>query len=498
MEIQTRLYRADQVRELDRRAIQNHSIPGYELMSRAGDRAWRVLRALWPSARAVTVACGGGNNGGDGYIVATRALESGLEVQAIALVDPASLSGDARSAADAFLAAGGALADSSQALTGSVVVDALLGTGLDRSVREPHAGLIRRINDSGLPVLALDVPSGLNADTGMPMGCAVRADATVSFIGQKRGLWTGRGPGLAGQRIFEVLDVPDSVYGGLKPDARLAGAGDIEALVPRREADTHKGQCGRVLVGGGDRGMPGSVILAARAALRAGAGLVTVATSPHHADALGPGVPEAMWSRFESPGDLDALLASVDVLAIGPGLGQADWGQALFSHLIGQPRSVVLDADGLNLLAANPIRRDDWVITPHPGEAARLLGIEVERVQEDRFRTARDLAERFGAVCVLKGSGTLVADPDGRVDVCPVGSAAMASAGMGDALTGIVAALMGQGLSPRDAALAGVLIHGLAGERAARRRRQILASDLVESVPGVMHPPAANPAVQRP
>ncbi len=488
MEIQCRLYRAEQVRELDRRAIEVHRIPGRELMQRAGSAAWSALRALWPQARSLTVCCGGGNNAGDGYVIAALARDAGLNVQVIALKDPADLAGDAGLAASDFLAAGGKVSGPDARRIGDVIVDALLGTGLDRPVRDDHARLIERMNGSGQPILAVDIPSGLNADTGMPMGACVRADATVSFIGNKRGLYTGRAGDFVGQRIFEELQVPREAHRDLVPDARLMGRPDIGEL-PSRPASTHKGSCGRLLLAGGNEGMAGAVLLAARAGLRAGAGLVYVATRKSHAKALVAALPEAMWHSVEDPAELTELADSCDVIALGPGLGRGEWSRQIFDGLVMQSPGLVLDADGLGLLAESRLVRDNWVITPHPGEAARLLDTDVSGVQSDRFEAARTLAERFNAVCVLKGHGSLVAAPSGKVQVCPFGNPAMATAGMGDGLTGIIAALMGQGLDVYPAACLGVLIHGLAGDQAAVNRRQILATDLIEMLPEVMAGP---------
>jgi ADP-dependent NAD(P)H-hydrate dehydratase / NAD(P)H-hydrate epimerase len=480
------LYRAAQVAELDRHAIEGQGIDGYELMNRAGARAFAIMKARWPEARAITVCCGGGNNGGDGYVVARLALEAGMGVQLIAMKATDELTGDAARAARDWLHCGGGVEPADERLRGDVVVDALLGTGLDRPVRDDHARLIEHINDAGHPVLAIDVPSGLSADTGMPQGISVRADVTVSFIGRKRGLYTGQAGRWCGERVFDDLEVPAVIYDSVEPDAELLEPSRLQDCLPPRAADTHKGDLGTVLVAGGNEGMAGAPVLAAQAALRSGSGLVHVATRAAHATLAATVQPEIMGHGVEELDQLKPLLAAADVIALGPGLGRNDWAGAIWRRLLASDKALVLDADGLNLLADSPTRRSNWILTPHPGEAARLLGVEVAEIQADRFAAVRELARRFDATVALKGHGTLIADPAGQVAVCPFGNPAMASAGMGDALTGIIASLRGQGLDAFDAACCGVLAHALAGDRAATGRRQILASDLIEALAHVL------------
>ncbi|RFF26313.1 MULTISPECIES: NAD(P)H-hydrate dehydratase [unclassified Wenzhouxiangella] len=480
------LYRAESVRELDRQAIEGHGIDGYDLMRRAGRRAFEIMRARWPEARAVTICCGGGNNGGDGYVMARLAREAGLAVQLIAMKSPDELSGTAARAAKDWLAVGGSIEQSDERLRGDVIVDALLGTGLDRPVRDDYARLIDHINDTGRPVLAVDVPSGLNADTGMPQGRCVRAWATVTFIGRKRGLYTGQAGRWCGTVLFDALDTPQAIHDIVETDATLLDPGLLRHCLPARPADTHKGDLGRALIIGGNHGMAGAPVLAGRAALRTGSGLVTLATRGSHAT-LAPSIqPELMSHGVETLEDFEPLVGTADVLALGPGLGRDDWARALWKRTIEHDAPLVVDADGLNLLADAPTRRAHWILTPHPGEAARLLETGVAEIQSDRFAAASALAERFDAVVILKGHGSLVAGPGATVAVCPFGNPAMASAGMGDALTGIVASLLGQGLKPYDAACCGVLAHALAGDRAAYGRRQILAGDLVDALARVL------------
>jgi NAD(P)H-hydrate epimerase len=475
MDIDNRLYRAEQVGELDRRAIvghgEDHGIEGFELMQRAGSAVFRAIRARYPEAKSLVACCGGGNNGGDGYVVASLAKNAGMEARVIALKNPEKLSGDARRAADAWLDAGGPVSEPDGEIETEVIVDALLGTGLDREVRDDYAALIESINRSSAPVVAADVPSGLHADTGMPLGTAVRADVTVSFIGRKRGLETGRAADFTGTLLFDDLDVPESVYHDLEPDARRLSPASLARALPPRSRAAHKGALGHVLVFGGDYNMPGAVLLAARAALTSGSGLVSVATRREHSLALAGSLPEAMWADGENGDTLDALVARADVIALGPGLGTSGWSRSVWKRLLQCDLPVVLDADGLNLLVDDGFERENWILTPHPGEAGRLLQVSTADVQRDRFAAVRELAKRYRAVVVLKGAGSLVADPAGQVALCPFGNPAMATAGMGDALTGIIASLVGQGDQSNGllfgAACAGVVVHALAGDRAA-------------------------------
>jgi NAD(P)H-hydrate epimerase len=474
------LYTVAQVRALDRHAIEDLGVPGYELMRRAAAAAFAGLRRCWPQAQRIAVYCGPGNNGGDGFLLALLAREAGLVVEVFALAE-AREGGDAARARGACEQGGVTVRrwTGSDALPDADVhVDALYGTGLDRPPQASAAALIERINADGVPVLALDVPSGLNADTGHCPGAAVRADLTVTFIAAKRGLHTGQAAACTGRVELATLGLPESLWQASLPDAHLLEA----ASLPPRPRDAHKGRNGHVLAIGGEHGTAGAIRLCGEAALRGGAGLVSVATRPEHLVALNAARPELMAHAVGGPQALEPLLARASVLAVGPGLGRGAWGHALWLTALDSDLPLVLDADGLNLLADEPRRFDarQVVLTPHPGEAARLLGSPVAEIERDRFAAARALAQRFSAVVVLKGAGSLVATADGRLDVCPWGNPGMASGGMGDLLTGLVAALLAQGCTAWDAARLGVGLHARAGDSAARGgERGLLASDLL-------------------
>ncbi|MCP5419285.1 MAG: NAD(P)H-hydrate dehydratase [Gammaproteobacteria bacterium] len=486
------LYRAAQVRELDRLAIEERGIPGYTLMSRAGKATFDALRRQWPQARRIAVLCGGGNNGGDGYVVAALATQNGLDVQVWTLSDPERLRGDALTAFRDAQAAGVAIA----AFTGptdldaaDVFVDALFGTGLERKVGGLWREAIKAMNRHSAPVMAVDIPSGLHADTGAVMGVAVRADLTVTFIGLKQGLFTGQGPACCGRVLYDDLHVPEDVHSIIHPASRRYDGGDLPTLLPKRSRSAHKGNHGHVLVVGGDLGMGGAARMAAEAAARCGAGLVSVATRAAHASMQAAVRPELMFRGVESMAELAPLLARASVVAVGPGLRDGDWGKSLLQAVLASDRPLVVDADGLNLLAAAPLRRDNWVLTPHPGEAARLLQTTPGEVEADRFTAVAEIALRFGGVCVLKGAGSLIADERDGLWLCNAGNPGMASGGMGDVLTGVIAGLLAQGLSPIQAARVGVYLHGRAGDRAAQDgERGLLAMDLLPHLRTLVNP----------
>ncbi len=481
----TDLYLAAQVRELDRIAIEEEGIPGITLMERAGQAAFAVLRAYWPEAARIAVVCGGGNNAGDGYVLARLAAEAGLHCDVMALSDPVGLQGDAGLALDRFLAtdkAPQAFAAGIFSRTlnqADVIVDALLGTGLDRGIEGEYRQAIRAINAGDAPVLSIDAPSGINADSGRCMGAAIKAAATLTFIGLKQGLFSADGPEHSGRILFSDLGVPPSIYAKINPVAERLGALDTADLLPPRPRNSHKGDFGHVVAIGGDYGFAGSICMAAEAAGRVGAGLTSVATRPQHAFAISSVRPELMALGVNRAADLRPLLDKATVVVIGPGLGTSAWGQALLSRVLETELPLVVDADALNLLAQEPAHSDRWIITPHPGEAARLLGSSTTAIQQDRFGAAQVLQQKYGGVVVVKGSGTLIAAARG-LSVCTAGNPGMASGGMGDVLAGVLAGLLAQGLGIHAAARLGVNLHAHAADAAAREgERGMLASDLM-------------------
>lgn len=490
------LYRAADARRLDALAIEQAGIPGYTLMTRAGEAAFAELREQWPRARRIAVVCGLGNNAGDGFVIARLAQDAGLEVRVHTVDGSEAIKGDASTALRALQQSGTVLIPSLQATLdqADVIVDALFGTGLDREVTGPWRAAIEAMNASGKPVLAIDIPSGLHADRGVVMGAAVKAALTVTFIGIKQGLLRDAGREHSGVVRFADLQVPQSVYAAVTPAAQRMDAADLGALLPRRSRTAHKGMHGHVLVIGGERGMAGAARMAAESAARVGAGLVTVATRPEHAALFVVPRPELMVYGVTARGELEPLLHRATVLAIGPGLGRAPWGQLLWNRALETSLPLVVDADALNLLASEPAERDNWILTPHPGEAGRLLQCATAQVLADPFAAVAQIQRRFGGIALLKGAGTLVCGPEpGAVTLIDAGNPGMASGGMGDVLTGVIAGLVAQGLSLYDAARGGACLHAAAADAAAREgERGLLASDLLSPLRRLANPVTAD------
>ncbi|AFC85346.1 yjeF-like protein, hydroxyethylthiazole kinase-related protein [Frateuria aurantia DSM 6220] len=469
------VYGTAQIRQLERHALEVLQLPVDALMKRAAQAAWQRLRSEWPLARSLLVCCGPGNNGGDGCLLAALAKAADWQVDVIALA-PLTAS---HPGFEALQKAGVQVqvhVPGQPLPQADLQVDAIFGIGLNRAPEGLAADLIQALNAGTVPVLALDCPSGLNADTGAAPGAVVRADATITFLAGKSGLVTGQARDWAGRLIIEPLGLEEAVT-ALSP---VATALPWPQLPPRPRA-MHKGRNGHLLVVGGEHGTGGAVHLTAMAALRSGAGLVSVATRSEQVLAFNTRCPEVMALGVNGPPALESMLEKVTGLAVGPGLGQGAWGHALWLTALDSGKPMVLDADGLNMLAQEShALPGQLVLTPHPGEAARLLHTTVPDIEADRYAAVRALAQRYRAVVVLKGAGSLIGDPDGRIVYCPWGNPGMAVGGMGDTLTGIIGALLVQGHHPWEAAGLGVALHALAGDRAARAgERGLLPTDLL-------------------
>jgi ADP-dependent NAD(P)H-hydrate dehydratase / NAD(P)H-hydrate epimerase len=488
---------AAQMRAVDKWAIEEQGVPSLDLMERAGTGLAQVTSERAPDGRVVVV-CGKGNNGGDGLVAARALREQGREVDVLCVSDPAELKGDAAKNLERLPGAPPAPFVSAAALEGSAgIVDALLGTGFSDAPRDPVVGAIEAINAAGALVVAADVPSGVDASTGAVAGAAVRADATATFHAAKVGLWVSPGKRCAGD--VRVIDIGVPAGAPADADAGLIGPGVLD-LLPRRGSESTKFSEGAVLVTGGSTGLTGAPCLAAEAAQRTGAGYVTVC------------VPESLNLVFEvrlleamsrplgggeagrlGPEAVDPVLEAcerADALVLGPGLGRAE-GSLEFAREVARraPIPLLLDADGLNAhagrLADLAARDAPTVLTPHAGELARLLDTDAEKIGAERLRHARGAAASAGAVVVLKGDDTLVAEPGGLVGVSAGGSAALATAGTGDVLSGIAGALLAKRMHPFDAACAAVRLHTAAGRRAAAQRGadSVIARDVIEAVP---------------
>ncbi len=479
--IEIPVYQVQDIYTLENLAKQKQNIPDRELMERAAKAAFDYLQASWPQAKTIGILCGRGNNGGDGYALALLAQKAGLKVfighegAEVISKEPASFY---QKACQNNVAIQHFPLSQNTWPKVDLWVDALLGIGLKHKVEGLYSDAIKKLNAQALPVLSLDCPSGLDSAHGRVLGVAVHASATITFIGLKVGLLTGCGPSYCGHLHYTSLSLPEALYQQVPPALMQVEYDKEKPLLAPRKANAHKGDFGHVLIIGGDEGMPGAPILAANAAFASGAGLVTVATRPEHLIAVTAQRPEALVCGVQDPKQLKPLLARATVIVLGPGLGQSAWSEALFEAALKTTLPVILDADALNLLAKHPKESERWLLTPHPGEAARLLNTSVPEIQADRLHAVKQLRHRYGGAAILKGSGSLMINTQEQVFVCSRGHPAMATAGMGDALSGVLGGLVAQGLSLNEAMPVGVYAHAYAGGKAAEGRRSVLASDL--------------------
>lgn len=489
----TALYTPEQTQAIDRYAIDQLGIKGAALMSRAGHVAFNLMKTRWPDAERIIIFCGGGNNGGDGYVVAALAHEFGMQVELRYLIAPETLKGDARPAYEWAKRAGVSMApyQSSELIVGDLIIDALLGTGLSGEIHSDYYKAIVEINRTQSPVLAIDIPSGLNGDSGAVMGTAVEASVTVTYIGIKRGMLTAAGLHHCGEIIFDALELPDEAFKDVQPVAELMGIDSFEPR-PQRNQSSHKGDFGHLLIIGGNRGMGGAALIAAKAAARMGVGLISVATHPDNVTAIQVAQPEVMTHAVSGTIELQPLLEKATAVVIGPGLGADIWAEELFKATLECDLPLLIDADGLNLLAKLGVPQEEkdilseqlnpkqWVITPHPGEAARLLDTTAEEVEANRFESIERLVEDFSATVVLKGAGTLVLSKGFIPAICSHGNPGMASGGIGDLLAGVIGSLMAQDEELNEAAQYGVSLHSAAADIYVEQHGEwgLLAGDL--------------------
>lgn len=509
------VYLVNQVKSLDEQTI-SAGTPASSLMEEAGLAAYHCLLAHWPRVAALVVFCGPGNNGGDGYVLARLAAEGGISCTVVAIASQKHSEGAAFDARQAALKAGvcevAELTGLTQVLVApapdqhTVYVDAMLGAGFRGQLQGRYEEAAWYLSKQQHAVLALDIPSGLDANTGVAAQPTVQAAVTLTFIGHKLGLLTGEGPAYCGQVELAPLTVPDAVRDAVITPLRTLGLYDVLPLRPRRTASFHKGSAGKALIIAGDAGMGGAAILAAEAAARSGAGTVNLFTGADHVNAALSRCPTVMVTgvaaseyRQETEADkalwlsLATTYQAATAIVMGPGLGQGKWGQNWLSWLMQQPaKPLVLDADALNILAGsgdlpsdfNALNKEGLIITPHPGEAARLLNCRVKDVQRDRYEAVRQLVDLTGGVVILKGAGTLLGWRSGeqglQVEVCLAGNPGMASGGMGDVLSGLLGGLLAQGLSVVDAARLGCCLHSEAADQLADANGKIglLAYDL--------------------
>jgi NAD(P)H-hydrate epimerase len=484
------VFSADWLRQAESHAAQEIGISLFTLMQRAAVAAFHLARTTFPAAHHWLVLCGHGNNGGDGYEVARLAKSAGISVTLLAVKNAKPLPDEAQTAQNAWLSAGGTVgaADTRWPPDIDLIIDGLLGTGLASAPRAPYDALIVAINAHEAPVLSLDIPSGLDAEKGTVPGKAVQATLTISFIALKPGLLTGKARDHVGRLHCESLGLR-SWLGGYPAILQRLDATQLGDWLPLRRPCSHKGDHGNLLVIGGDIGFAGAILMASEAALRAGAGMVRVLTHKQHAGPILTARPELMVQELNEK-SLAISLEWADVVVVGPGMGQKAWGKAAFKQVSESTKPALFDADALNLLAITPQKRQNRVLTPHPGEAARLLGCSVKDIESDRLLAVRKLTERYGGVVVLKGAGSLIAENGGPMALADVGNAGMATGGMGDVLSGIIGGLLAQQLSLFDAACAGAVVHGAAADRIAllQGTRGMLATDLLAVIAPLVNP----------
>ncbi len=500
----TPLLTAEAMRELDRVTIEEIGIPGPVLMEVAGRGCAEAVEEFLPTdgSGSIAVFCGKGNNGGDGFVAARHLMHAGHLVEVFLLAEPKSLRGDALLNYEIFKRIHGSVQSVTEAgmlaklnIEGfDVILDAMLGTGLVSNVRGLYLEAIETINQCPVPVVAVDIPSGISADTGAIMGTALRAAQTVTFAQLKVGHAVYPGAKHAGELSLVDIGIPPRLCPEGPGSTWLLTDEDMWGRLDKREADAHKGRFGHLLVLAGSTEKPGAAALCCRAAVRAGAGLVTLAGDTELLSRAVTGPVEYMGKKIDGFDDLKAFAQGKQAMALGPGLGTGKETARLVQDLVANlALPMVVDADGLNnlvghldLLLQAPAPR---VLTPHPGEMARLLACTSAEVQQDRLGAARKVALENNCVVVLKGAGTVVADVDGLAFVNPSGNPGMASGGTGDVLTGMLGSLLAQGYSAREAACLAVFLHGQAADKVAAvgSQRALTATDIIEALGGVFH-----------
>lgn len=481
--LQYPVYSKEQIQTLETKAISEHNIKSYQLMQNAGKAAFNFIREFYPDAKRIIVVAGAGNNAGDGYVLARLLHQAEYYCAAMPVVPITKLRGDAMRAQNEFAIHDGIDVDPAEEFPEcDLIVDALFGTGLSRPIEGDFADIIETINAAPTPVLSIDIPSGLSANSGNPLGPTVYASHTITFIGIKSGLITADARNYTGKVIVDTLNLPDILFEQAENLGLSMSDSLVSRLLPPRKASAYKNNFGHVLVIGGNIGYPNAARLAAEAAARTGAGLVSVATHPDNVAAVASGCASLMVKGIHEPSDLSDLLQKADVIAIGPGLGQDKWAQKIFARVVDSSKPLVIDADALRLLGKNPSKCDHWVLTPHPGEAAALLACSSNDIQSNRASSALAIQEQYAGITVLKGAGTLTCSEQ-QIYFCTAGNVSLATGGTGDVLTGIIASLIAQGISLLDAANAGTMLHGKAAELASKDgTRGVLAQDLFPAI----------------
>jgi ADP-dependent NAD(P)H-hydrate dehydratase / NAD(P)H-hydrate epimerase len=491
------------IRDIDKKSIEKFGIPGLVLMENAGRATADVILAEYPYTQAAAVFAGGGNNGGDGFVIARQLISEGVQVVTYIATDPRKYTGDALTNYRALKKLGGEIVELNGSLrkyrTADIIVDALLGTGLEREVSGFYKKVIEFLNSQSAPVIAVDLPSGLDADTGQPLGAAVEADITVTYALPKIGTSVYPGVDYAGDVYLANITTPYILEENIPYE--LLSAYDVVEMLPPRNADTHKGTYGHLLVLAGSPGKSGAATLSSLGALRVGTGLVTVGVpsslnpimEQKTTEVMTEPLPETDLGTFGKPSVKRALeIASgkITALAVGPGITTGDdAAEFLFEIMKSADVPMVLDADALTLIGKDPAilkkAKVPLVLTPHPGEMARLSGLSTAQVQNDRIGVAMEFSKRYGVNLILKGARSIISTPTGEIFINTTGNPGMASGGTGDVLTGVVGGLLAQGLLPADACKLGAFVHGTAGDLVAEEIGEagLTAGDLADALP---------------
>jgi len=483
------LYQAAEIKQIELQAAESGGYPMYDLMEKAGLASWEYIQKYWSEAKKITIICGKGNNAGDGFVLARIIKSAGKEVQLLSVEADAEFKGDAKIAFQSMKDHGiTPLAFKATLLADQdLIIDAILGTGLKGVLRDNFLQVIEAVNSfmetDWAPIFSIDIPSGLESDTGFANPVAINATRTLTFIALKSGMVTGHARAYCGEIDLAPLGIDESAQQNFSPRAWIDSADKLIHHLPKRSSVSHKGDHGHLLLLGGDYGFGGAILMSAIAAARCGAGMLTILTRDAHVAPILSQCPEAMIRSIEGADDpaLAKILANVNAVVIGPGLGQEEWGAGLLKVICNTQLPILIDADALNLLAKDQFQNDHWVMTPHPGEAGRLLELETADIQKDRYLAVSQLQQKYSGVTVLKGAGSLICDQNQNITVCDQGNPGMASAGMGDILSGIIGSLLAQGLELGLAARTGVALHARAGDLAAMKgQKGLMATDLIE------------------
>lgn len=504
------------MRELDRIAIEVYSIPGIILMENAGiavaQQAMKVLNNK-PSKKVV-ILCGVGNNGGDGFVAARHLRNKGIPLDVFILGEPARIKGDARTNYDILLKLGVSItyieeekdvtAFEKALVNDSIIIDGIFGTGLHREVEGIIKEVIITTNNSGKEVIAIDIPSGVNGNDGKINGVAIQAAKTITFQLPKLGNILYPGRAYCGELMIKDIGIPQEAINSVQTKIQLITEDDITGILPQRRPDTHKGTYGKAFIIAGSPGMTGAAILASKAALRCGGGIVKVAVPQAQMDILENKSIEAISVSLEdlqgNKKEFIERLQTEDTVAIGPGCGQSDaFFDTLGTVINNTTVPIVIDADGLNVLAKNlnilKNSKAPCIITPHPGEMARLTGLSIEVINKERIKVTKDFSEKWGVITLLKGAATVIADPEGNVYINTTGNPGMATAGSGDVLTGMITGFLAQGISPIKATIIAAYLHGKAGDRGSVKLGQysLMAGDIIKEIPCLIKEVLAEP-----